>query len=346
MSRRGATLGVSIALAVGLGVGGAQLPVPYVGLGPGPVYNTLGTTADGKPLIQVPADRDHAATGELDLTTVNVYPELRLGDALVKWFDHRFAVVPREVIYPPDQSEEESDEVTRREMTESQEHAVTAALCELGTPVTSRVVLESVADGGPAKAAGLRKGDVLTAVDGGAVDSVCSLRRLMAGHRPGDTVSLTYRRAGHDTTVPVATRTGQTTSDGRPMLGVSLTEQDRKKPFQVNIALEDVGGPSAGLMFALGIYDRLTAGSLTGGKVIAGTGSIDDDGLVGPIGGIQQKLVAARAHGAEWFLTPEGNYADARRAVPEGLRLVRITTLRDAIAAVRAIAEGRDPAPS
>jgi PDZ domain-containing protein len=341
MSRRGATLGVSLALAVGLGVGGAQLPVPYVGLGPGPVYNTLGSAEDGKPLIQVPADRDKGSSGELDLTTVNVYPQLHLGEALVKWFDHRFAVVPREVIYPPGQTEQQSDEETRKEMTESQQHAITAALCELGTPVRSTVTVDETTDGGAAQAAGVRKGDVIAGIGADSVDSVCTLRRLMSGHQPGDRIELRVRRAGVMQTIPVATRKGEKTADGRPMLGVSLVEDDPKPPFNVTIALNDVGGPSAGLMFALGIYDRLTEGNLTGGKVIAGTGSIDDDGVVGPIGGIQQKLVAARAHGAAYFLTPDANYDEAAKAIPKGLHLVRVRTLREGIDAVRAIAEGR-----
>jgi PDZ domain-containing protein len=343
MSRRGATLGVSLALAIGLGVGGTQLPVPYVGLGPGPVFNTLGTTDSGTPLIQVPADRDHAASGELDLTTVNVYQRLNLGEALLKWFDHRFAVVPREVVFPPGQTEQQSDQETKQEMKESQQHAVTAALCELGTPVVSTVALDEVGDGTPAAKAGLAKDDVVTKIGGSAVDSVCTLRRLMAAHQPGDKIEVTVRRGGAERTVTVATKAGEATPDGRPMLGVALAERDPKPPFPVTIALNDVGGPSAGLMFALGIYDRLTPGDLTGGKVIAGTGTIDDDGTVGPIGGIQQKLVAARAHGARFFLTPDANWDDASGATPKGLHLVRIRTLREALDAVRAIAAGTTP---
>lgn len=342
MSSRGATLGVSIALAVGLGVGGSQLPVPYVGLGPGPIYNTLGSSG-GKQLIQVPAERDHPAKGELNLTTVNVYPDLKLGEAIAKWFDRSFAVVPREVIYPPDQSEQQADEETRREMRESQQHAVTAALCELGTPVVGRVVIDAVGDGSPAADAGLKPNDVVTAIEGQSVDSVCTLRRLMRERRPGDVVRVGYRRGTADATAQVRTRADQAGPDGAPLIGVGLVERDQQPPFPVTIALNDVGGPSAGLMFALGIYDRLTRGDLTGGKVIAGTGSIDDDGSVGAIGGIQQKLVAAKEHGAKFFLTPDGNWDDANAAKPDGLTLVRIRTLRDALDAVRAIAAGRAP---
>lgn len=342
MSRRGATLGVAITLAAALGLGGSQVTVPYVGLGPGPLYNTLGATG-GQQLIVVPKDRDHPAGGELNLTTVNVFSELTLVDAVRKWFDSDYAVVPRDLVFPKDQSPEENEEETKKEMEESQEHAITAALCELGTPVTARIVVESVEAGGPAATAGIAKDDVLTEIDGQTVDSVCTLRRLTGLRTPGDTITVTVRRGGAERTFAVKTTTASVAPGGRPLLGVGLTESDRHKPFPVEIGLQNVGGPSAGLMFALGIYDRLTPGNLTGGKVIAGTGSIDDDGTVGAIGGIQQKLAAARAHGAAWFLTPAGNYDAAVAARPDGLTLVRVATLRDALAALKEIAAGRRP---
>ena len=342
MSSRGATLGVSIALAVGLGVGGSQLPVPYVALGPGPVYDTLGS-AEGTPLIQVPDERDHPAKGRLYLTTVNVYPDLDLRTAVAKWFDRSFAVVPRDVVYPRDQSEEESDEEVRREMVESQDHAVTAALCELGTPVVAKVVVDDVPADSPAAEAGLADNDVVTAIDGQPVDSLCTLRKLMRKRKPGDVVRVGYRRgdARTDRTATVRTRPDQAGPDGAPRMGIGISERDQKPPFPIKIALDDVGGPSAGLMFALGIYDRLTPGELTGGQVVAGTGSIDDDGTVGAIGGIQQKLVAAKEHQARYFLVPDGNWDSATAARPDGLELVRVATLRDAIDALQRIAAGR-----
>jgi PDZ domain-containing protein len=344
MSSRGATLGVSLALAVALGVGGSEMTVPYVGLGPGPIENTLGTDDSGKQLIQVPADRDHPAKGELNLTMVNVYPRLTLRDAIGKWFDRRFAVVPRDIVYPPGQSQQEADEETVKEMEESQQHAVTAALCELGTPVTARVLIEQVGEASPAEKAGLKADDVITGIDGKTVDSLCALRRHTGLRRPGDTIAVRFRRGTSERTVDVRTNASERGPNGQPLMGVGLAERDQKPPFPVTIAVDDIGGPSAGLMFALGIYDRLTPGDLTGGKVIAGTGSIDDEGAVGAIGGIQQKLVAAKEHGARYFLTPDGNYDAALAAAPDGLTLVRVRTLKDGIAAVRAIADGTNPA--
>ena len=343
MSRRGATLAVAGSLAVALGLGGTQVKVPYVGLGPGPLYNTLGT-AGGKPLITVPADRDHPAAGELNLTTVNVYSELTLVEAVQKWFDRDFAVVPRDLIFPKDKSPAETDADNRREMEESQNDAIKAALCELGTPVLSRIYIDAVTEDGPAAAAGVRVGDYVTEIDGSPVDSVCTLRRLAGLRRPGDVVQVTILRGRAESTVAVRTRVGETTPDGRPLLGVGLLEKEEKPPFTIEIAVEDVGGPSAGLLFALGIYDRLTPGDLTGGHVFAGTGTIDGDGFVGAIGGIQQKIVAARHHGAEWFLTPAGNYDAALAAKPGGLRLVKVATLKEALEAMKSIVEGRTPA--
>lgn len=342
MTRRATTLGVALSLAALLGIGGSRLPVPYVVLAPGPVRNTLGSH-DGKPLIVVPADRDHPAGGELDLTTVNVLTPLTLGDAVLKWFDGKYAVVPRDLVYPPGQSDADSTAENTREMQESQQHAITAALCELGTPVTARVVVDDVTAGGPAGKAGMAKGDQLSEIDGQTVDSVCTLRRLVALHHPGDVISVTVRRGAGERTLSVRTTSADRGADGRPLMGIGLAEKDPHKPFPITIEINDIGGPSAGLMFALGIYDRLTPGDLTGGNVVAGTGTIDDDGAVGAIGGIEQKLLAARDYGAHWFLTPAGNYDEAKRAAPKGLRLVRVANLREALAALREIAAGRTP---
>jgi PDZ domain-containing protein len=343
MSRRAATLGISLGLAAVLAIGGSRLPVPYVVLAPGPVRNTVGMH-DDKQLIVVPADRDHPVTaGELDLTTVNVFPKLTLGEAIVKWLDGKYAVVPRDLIYPPGQTEQQSTAENEKEMEESQQHAITAALCELGTPVTARVLVDGVTGGSPADKAGMKKGDVIIEIDGRPVDSVCTLRRLVALDRPGAVVSVTLRRGGEEHPVQVHTNTKDVGADGRPLLGIELAEQDPHKPFPVSIEIDDIGGPSAGLMFALGIYDRLTPGNLTGGKIIAGTGTIDDDGSVGAIGGIGQKLIAARDHGAHFFLTPVGNYDEASKVTPKGLTLVKVASLRQALDAVRAIAEGRAP---
>ena len=111
-------------------------------------------------------------------------------------------------------------------------------------------------------------------------------------------------------------------------------------PTEVTIHAGAVGGPSAGMMFALGIYDLLGPGELTGGKAIAGTGTIADDGAVGPIGGIRQKLVGARSGGASVFLAPADNCSEVVGHVPDGLQVVRVATFAEALTAVEKIASG------
>jgi PDZ domain-containing protein len=127
-------------------------------------------------------------------------------------------------------------------------------------------------------------------------------------------------------------------------VGITVTQTVQGEDVTVTYGLEEVGGPSAGLMFSLGIVDELTRGSLTGGEVIAGTGTIDAEGLVGPIGGVQQKVVGAHRDGARYFLTPTRNCLDAAAAAPDGLRLVRVETLEDAVDSLKRI-QKEEPVP-
>jgi len=339
MSRRGSTIGVATALALTLGVVGARIPVPYVGLGPGPVFDTLGTVSPGDPksdpIITITGTKTYPADGRLDLTTVSVFgasrQQLDLGTALRYWLDRDFAVVPSEILFPEDKSPEEVDAETAAEMAESQESAVTAALRELDVPVTATVIVADVGAGGPADGV-LRKDDIITGVDGTTVTGADKLRELIRQRRPGADVKVTYRRGGATTTVTLRT-VSSGDAENRPVIGVEL-RQKTEYPFTVSLKTDDVGGPSAGLMFALGIIEQLTPGSLTGGVHVAGTGTITDGGVVGPIGGIQQKLIAARRAGARHFLVPAGNFADASGAAPDGLRLHEIATLDDALEAL------------
>jgi PDZ domain-containing protein len=129
-------------------------------------------------------------------------------------------------------------------------------------------------------------------------------------------------------------------SGGAPVIGVQVQE-NYKFPFNVRITVGDIGGPSAGMMFALGIIDMLTPMNLTNGKFIAGTGEITASGQVEPIGGIQQKMVGARDAGATVFLAPAGNCSDTVGAVPAGLRVVKVSTLSQAVTDLEAIKAGK-----
>jgi Lon-like protease len=328
MTRRIQTLLVASVLTLVLVVVGLWLPVPFVQLSPGPVTNTLGQVGN-KPLIEIDGRRTYPTTGKLDLTTVEEIPKLSLVAAMRGWLSSDTAIVPRDLIQPPGSSEQDVQRENTAAMLDSQDQATAAALKELGiTPSGRDIVVSQITPSSPA-AGHLKPRDVIVSVDGVAVTTQDELRTAVTRVRPGQKLTIAYRRNG------VAGQTALTTTaspddPGKAMIGVVTVEKDHY-PFTVSIRLTDVGGPSAGLMFALGIVDLLTPGALTNGKIIAGTGTIDSDGSVGPIGGIQQKLLGARKSGATMFLVPSGNCADAREAAPSGLRLLKVDTLAGAI---------------
>lgn len=140
-------------------------------------------------------------------------------------------------------------------------------------------------------------------------------------------------------TEKITITTKRAPKENRAIVGIQAGT-DHTFPFEIDIKLADVGGPSAGLMFSLGIVDKLTPGQLTGGKFIAGTGTIDDQGKVGPIGGINMKLVGARNAGARYFLTPGDNCKAAASDTPGGLTLVKVKTIDDAKKSLEKIRTG------
>lgn len=319
-----------------------SVPVPYVELVPGPIKNTIGTRDDGVPIISIKGHRTYPTSGELYLTTVGVQggpgAQLSLGRALLGWWSRRDAVVPQDLLYPPGQSQQQVDQASQQEMADSQQHAITAALRHLGIPVTVVVTVAEVVKGAPADGR-LRKKDVIARVDGSPVRSSAGLRRLIGQQPIGSRVTLGIRRAGRPVTV--ALRTAAAPDDAnRPIIGVGTNDVARP-PFDVSINLQNVGGPSAGLMFAVGIIDKLTPGELNGGQHIAGTGTISDDGTVGPIGGIQQKVAAARAEHVTVFLTPAGDCAEAVKVRPDGLTLARVSSLQEALDRLSDVRAGR-----
>jgi PDZ domain-containing protein len=339
MRRRGVTVILGALITALLAIGVMAAPMPYVVLKPGPTVNTLGSD-NGKEVIQVTDAKDgittSSSTGQLRLTTVGVQPEVELVWAIRGWLSHEQAVVPRELIYPPNQSEQEVEQHNAQEFKVSQNSAETVALRKLGYPV--RVAITKVVAGGPADGV-LRAGDVITAVDGTAVNASSGLTKLVQGKPAGTALTVGYTRAG---TAGTATITTKADPGKPPRIGVEIEDQ-QPHPFILKIDLDEIGGPSAGLMFTLGIIDKLQPADLTGGKIIAGTGTIDDDGDVGPIGGIPQKLVGAKKAGAQIFLVPAGNCAEALRNAVPGLPMARVATVDDALTAVRTYTTGGTP---
>ena len=335
MGRRGATLLLGAVLLLLLIWQAGTAPVPYVELGPGPTENTLGSH-DGKPIITIDGRAETASAGQLRLTTVNVRDNLTLLDAVRGWFSGNSAVVPRELVYPPDKTEKQVDEENANSFKESQTSAETVALRKLGYPV--QVTVTEVSKGLPAEAV-LKPGDVITTVDGAAVTSSQKLRDLIRAKPAGTSLQVGYTRDGVAAVAAIATVAGE---DGSPRLGVVI-EHRQPAPFDVKFELDRIGGPSAGLMFTLGVIDKVDPVDLTGGVRIAGTGTIDDEGNVGPIGGIPQKLRGAKRDGATVFLAPAANCDEAKANAVKGLPMVRVATIDDALAALQALREKRTP---
>jgi len=338
MSRRSLTLliaSVGTAAAIAVSV---LVQVPYVILGPGPTLNTLGSSS-GKPLIAISGHPTYPTSGHLNMVTVSYQgcsgDEFNIFTALAAWLNPHEAVVPQGEICPSGQTQQQTQQQDTEEMTGSQQTATAAALTELHIPYATEVVVVQTVSGYPADGV-LRAGDVITAVDGKPVTGPSSLTGLIYAHPAGSTLTVTIDRNGTTQQVRIGTKE----SRGHPVMGVEIQEQ-YKFPFSVTISVGNIGGPSAGMMFALGIIDKLTKLNLTGGKFIAGTGEITASGQVQPIGGIQQKMVAARDAGATYFLTPASNCSDTTGAVPAGLRLVKVSTLTQAVDYLEDIRAGK-----
>jgi PDZ domain-containing protein len=334
--RRGTGVTVVAFLAVALVLIVALLPSPYAVEQPGPVYDTLGSSGTGKsaaPLISIRGRSTYPTTGQLDLLTVSVLGDVSGGpswlDLAEAWLDPTKAVIPLEAVFPQGETQQEADAQSADEMTGSQQSAVTAALTQLGYDVKGKVTIGTVQKGSAA-AGSLRKGDVVSSYDGTRLQDACAFQDavLDGGYDPATVV---VTRDGVSRTVRITPKRAPDGTGGtRPLLGVTSTSTI-DPPFTVDLKIADVGGPSAGMMFALGIIDKLTPGSLTGGKHIAGTGTICGDGEVGAIGGIVQKMAAARAAGATVFLAPKDNCDEVVGHIPAGLDVVPVETLSSAL---------------
>jgi PDZ domain-containing protein len=342
VSRGPAAAIVVVFLGILIGVLGSLIQVPYAVMRPGPISNVLGTTthSDGSSadLIVINGHESFPTTGSLDFTTVRInggpgYP-VNVWSVVGAWVDPRQDVYPVDAIYPPQQTQEQVQQENQAEMVDSQQEATAVALRAAGVPVTEKVSIASVSVDAPSGTA-FQAGDVLVSIGGTEITSADAARKAIQQATPGSTLDVVVDRGGSK--IALKPKTGA--SGGRTVLGVVL-KIDFQFPFSVSIDAGNVGGPSAGLMFSLGIYDKLTNGSLTGGRNIAGTGTINSAGAVGPIGGIRQKLVGAKEGGATYFLAPADNCEEVRGAVPDGLQAVKVATFDEAKTAVDKIAAG------
>ncbi|AXT84209.1 PDZ/DHR/GLGF domain-containing protein [Aeromicrobium sp. A1-2] len=316
------------------------VPVPYVTLKPGPAFDTLGDF-DGKPTFTFGKDvTTYPTTGSLDFTTVSVTRpggNLSLAEAITAYLDRDNAVVPKSLIYPDNQSNKQSTAESAAELSSSKDSSRVAALREAGYTVTSQVAVTSLVKGGASEKV-LKVGDIVTKVDGTEVSNPDQTVKAVGVHEPGDTIDMTVERKGVTTEVSIVSLPDADDAT-IPRIGITLGEKYRYPISITNNVGSQIGGPSAGAMFALAIYDNLTPRSLTGGKRIAGTGEMLPDGTVGPIGGVRQKMAGASAAGATIFLVPAANCAEASDGDDDGLRLVKITKLKDAISSLEALAK-------
>ncbi|MDQ0377116.1 YlbL family protein [Amycolatopsis thermophila] len=341
MTRRGWTVLCSGVLIVVFGLIGAFVRVPYVAIGPGPTYDTLGQV-NGVPVVQVDGQQTYPTAGELRMTTVSLNDQISLFGALGLWVSGRYALAPREEYFRPGETDEQVQQQNVQQFQDSQSNAEVAALRHLGFPI--KVLAQTIVENSPASKV-LAAGDRLLSVNGRAITNEDDVTAAVADTTPGQTIPITFQHG----TDPA--RTEQLTLAANPDPAkkqgfMGLQPIDRADvPFDVKISLQDVGGPSAGLMFALAIVDRLTPGEMVAGEHVAGTGEITEKGAVGPIGGISFKLVAAREAGATVFLTPEANCAEAAAADPDGLKLVKVNSLDSALSALDALEAGQ-PTPS
>ena len=324
----------------------AAVPVPMVALSPGPTINTLGDVA-GKPVVTVTGRPVYPTTGHLNMTTVALTEPITALSMLGYWLSPRYQVMPRSMVYPPGASSTQVAKLNQLMFTASEQNAQVAALRYLHQP--TKIVVADLAPNAPAGGV-LKVGDNLLTVDGQQVTSALQLTKLLKKTSPGDKVSIAYQRGTGPAGQGVVTvghwpaaKPGGAPQQPQGYLGVSSADLPAG-PGKIDIALADVGGPSAGLMFTLAVIDKITPDNLTGGRFIAGTGTIDPDGNVGPISGIPLKMIAAREKGATDFLVPAGDCTEAKGATPDGLTLIKVSTLSDAVNGLQAIKAGH-PVP-
>ncbi|MDV3220000.1 PDZ domain-containing protein [Intrasporangium sp.] len=343
LSRGNVIFLVGFFLGLAVLVVGNLVHVPFAIMSPGPTMNTLGEVpgeADGTSLISIDGLPTYEAEGELSFTTVSVlggpgYP-VDAFDVLWAWIDPSQDVLPVDEVFDPEASEERIAEENAIQMEGSQEEATAVALRALGQKVTTHIAIVEILDDSRARDA-LRPGDRIVRVGDTKATTADSVRGALQAVRPGEEIEVEVTRSGKQVVADVPTTAG---AEGRTALGV-LLQLDYDFPATVTINAGDVGGPSAGLMFALGVYDKLTPDSLTNGRDVAGTGTIADDGAVGPIGGIKQKMAGARSGGSEYFLAPRDNCPEVVGNVPAGLEVFAVDSFAEATRAVEGIASGR-----
>lgn len=331
LGKQGITATVASVLFLALSAGVGLIPVPYVAWSPGISVDLAGQSG-GTQAVQVSGVPTYPLHGRLEMTTVSVTrpdSSMALGQGLWQYFLPNHDVIPRNAVYAPERTSQENEAASVQQMVDARQDSVVAALRAAGEPVTEQPVVASVRLSGP-NATVLKPGDVVRRVDGTAVTSVPEVEAAITSHEAGQPLVLQVQRAGSLEAVTLRQPSARQQSMG---LGVEFGTGYQYTP-RVSFGIDpSISGPSAGLVFALAIYDLISPDDLLGGRNIAGTGAIAPDGTVRPIGGIQEKIASAQSSGATMFLVPQGNCADLA-GIHTTMRLVRVDSLRQAIAAL------------
>lgn len=337
---------VAIGIVAALILLAAVTPSPYAIERPGPVVNAFGKAASASggevKVIRIDGAKRHPTSGALNILSVSI---TGTPDSPVDWlslagtlFDPTRSIVPLDSLYPKGVSAEDRDKQNEAMMLASQQSAIAAALKQHGDPVGEHLRVAGVSADGPAEGE-LRTDDLIRDADGAKISRLDDLKKVIAAAAPGDAIRLGIERSGERIERSVVP---ETAADGTRLLGITVSEE-YSFPFEVEVELDNIGGPSAGLVFALAIYDELTPGELTGGREISGTGTIDADGDVGPIGGLPQKIWGASLAGSSLMLIPTENCADVPDRIPDGMRLVPVSTLDEAVSALETVDRGEAP---
>ncbi|MFY9587939.1 MAG: S16 family serine protease [Actinomycetota bacterium] len=330
---------VTLVFGVALGLIGAYVTIPYYTLGPGPARNVA-------QLVHIDGQRVYPSDGGFFLTTVAVSTrEISLFEGLVAWLDPAVSTISRSDLVPKGLTDEQYSQYNALDMEESKYGAIIAAMRAVGvdSPLVPGARVIGVAGGFPAEGH-LKQGDLIVGVDGHEVtDPRGAVDRVVA--RPvGSIVEIEFVRDDKHLTTKVKTiRSPLRDQEGVPVIGVRLAPAFLL-PFGVTIDSQNIGGPSAGLAFALSVVDAVTPEDLTRGHLVAVTGTILGDGRVGPVGGVEFKVRAAEREGADVFLVPSIEVDQAEK-VAKDIKIIGVDTLADAIAELRKLARvARRPA--
>ncbi|MEY8578956.1 PDZ domain-containing protein [Corynebacteriaceae bacterium 6-324] len=311
-----------------------SLTVPYAAQGPGPTVDTL-SNVDGLDVVEIEGAETYETSGQLNMTTVAVRTNMSLSQAIGRWLTTDDTIVPLETVIPTGTSSEDMQEANQQAFVQSEAAATVTAMDYLDIPV--HVVVAGVMEESAAFDF-VKLEDVVLAVDGQDVSEPAEVQELIRAKAPGDEVTLTLENNGEEREETVTL--GEHPDDASvPLLGVTMTSAPRDG-MNVTYNLQDVGGPSAGMMFSLAVIDKLTEEDLTGGHFVAGTGTISEDGTVGPIGGIEHKIEASKEAGAELFLAPAANCEAATSRDAGDMVIASVETLDDAVQAMDDFANG------